>query len=141
MLKQLRKNIESIIHEKDGAEGQALLKSLLHAISVLYGGIQVVRRECYRRGWLTSFKLPCKVISVGNLAVGGTGKTPMTAYLARALQDMEKNVAVIKRGYKGRGGNAPIVVSDGKRILIDAEQSGDEAQMLARQLTGVFHSI
>ena len=125
------------MHEKSGAKGQQLLKSLLYAISVLYGAVQVVRRDCYRLGWFKSFKLPCTVISVGNLAVGGTGKTPMTGYLARALQDMEKKVAVIKRGYKGRGGNAPLVVSDGQRILIDAEQSGDEAQMLARQLTGI----
>ena len=137
MIKQLRRNIESIMHEKDGAGEQGLLKSLLYAISVLYGGIQVVRRECYRRGWFKSFKLPCTVISVGNLAVGGTGKTPMTAYLAGTLQEKGQKIVVIKRGYKGMGGNAPLVVSDGQRILIDAEQSGDEAQMLARQLTGV----
>ena len=137
MFKNLRQKIESIMHEKDGAEGQEALKLLLHGLSWLYGAVQVLRRECYRRNWFKSFKLPCKVVAVGNIAVGGTGKTPMTAYLARALLDMEQKVVVIKRGYKGRGGSAPIVVSDGRHILIDSERSGDEAQMLARQLKDV----
>ena len=125
------------MYATDGDEGQAPLKLLLYGLSRLYGSFQTARRECYRRGWVKSHHLPCKVVSVGNLAVGGTGKTPMTAYLARAIQDMGQQVVVIKRGYKGRRGSAPGVVSDGRQILMDSLQSGDEAQMLARQLSTV----
>jgi tetraacyldisaccharide 4'-kinase len=133
----MRRRIESIMYGKDEEMGQGTLKCLLYGISVLYGRLQSVRRESYRRGWCTSVKLPCKVVSVGNIAVGGTGKTPMAAYLARTLQDMGKQVVVINRGYKGRGGSSPEVVSDGKQVLLDTLQSGDEAQMLARQLASI----
>ena len=117
---------------REGEQGP--LKMALYGISKIYGGAQVVRRECYRRGWRRSFRLPCKVVSVGNLAVGGTGKTPMTAYLARAFEQMGQRVVVISRGYKGGGGRTSRVVSDGHQVLMTAPQSGDEAQLLARQL-------
>ena len=130
----LQHRIAPIMYAANGDSGRKSFKLLLYIISTLYFGLQAIRRESYRRGWRKSCRLPCKVVSAGNIVVGGTGKTPMTAYLVRALQRMGRRVVVVKRAYEGRGGGAPMVVSDGRQVLLDRLQAGDEAQMLARQL-------
>jgi tetraacyldisaccharide 4'-kinase len=81
--------------------------------------------------------LPCPVISIGNLEVGGTGKTPMTIYLARLIREWGHRPAVISRGYKGAGSRNGAVVSDGNRIFLDAEEAGDEPYLMAVSLDGV----
>lgn len=81
--------------------------------------------------------LPCLVISVGNITVGGTGKTPMTMYMARLMQDMGYKVAVVSRGYKGRAEKKGAVVSDGKRICLSPRDAGDEPYMMAGALAGI----
>ena len=103
----------------------------------LYGAIMRLREACYRRGVFTVHRLPVPVISVGNLTVGGTGKTPMVQHLARLLQDNGFRPAVISRGYAGRAQGRVNLVSDGSRLLLDADLAGDEPRFLAETLPGV----
>jgi tetraacyldisaccharide 4'-kinase len=94
------------------------------------------RRTLYDQGWLQPQRLPCPVMSIGNLVVGGVGKTPLTAILAGRLQAAGCRVAILSRGY---GGQAPgiNVVSDGRRIILKPPQAGDEACLLAHKLQGI----
>jgi len=96
-----------------------------------------VRNCLFDRGVLRSWRPRCRVVSVGNLTVGGTGKTPMVAWLAEFLQGEGRQVAVASRGYRGDCGRGICVVSDGSRILADVRLSGDEPQLLARRLPHV----
>ena len=114
-----------------------LLPHALLPLALLYGGVVRMRRGLYAKGILPSRSLPCKVLSVGNLTVGGSGKTPMTASIAQGLKDRGHRVAILSRGYKGRREDMGGVVSDGERILLEVRDSGDEAQMLARRLKGI----
>ena len=129
----LQKKIEHIINSKEEISTSPLV-SLLSAASALYGTAQKLRAGCYRQNLLQSKKLPCSVISVGNLTVGGTGKTPMTIYLAGKLQQAGARVAVISRGYKGSAESSGGVVSDGKHLLLNSEQAGDEPFLIASRL-------
>jgi len=90
----------------------------------------------YRRQILPSMRLPAKVISVGNITAGGTGKTPVVATLARLLVKKGCRVGILSRGY-GRRGKEALVVSDGMNILEAPRKSGDEPTLLARWLDGV----
>ena len=94
------------------------------------------RRGLYQRGWLKSQRLPAPVISVGNLTVGGTGKTPLTAYLARFFQGHKLRVAILSRGYGGRRTEVTCL-SDGKHLCYQPPEVGEEAYLLARSLPGV----
>ena len=132
----LRKKIESIINSNE-KKSTSLLVSLLSATAALYGTAQRLRAGCYRQNLLQSKKLPCTVISVGNITVGGTGKTPMTIYVARMLQQTGVRVAVISRGYKGGAEKCGGVVSDGRHILMDSEQAGDEPFLIASRLKNI----
>jgi tetraacyldisaccharide 4'-kinase len=106
----------------------------LSLISVFYRLIQELRAKLYATGIISSRELPCKVISVGNITSGGTGKTPVVELLVRLLQDQGFNVAVLSRGYKRQDRGSVLVVSDGKKILLDPWQAGDEPYLLARNL-------
>jgi tetraacyldisaccharide 4'-kinase len=97
----------------------------------------IARETAYRRGWLARGRLPCAVVSVGNLAVGGTGKTPAVEMVARWLTEDGRRVAIVSRGY-GRHPGAPVeLVSDGVAPRLSAERAGDEPLLLARRLPGV----
>lgn len=109
------------------------VRTWLLGLGALYGFVVRVRRWCYRRGWLASSRLPCRVVSVGNVTVGGTGKTPVVILLVEWLQAEGQRVAVLSRGYKRRGGPAYLLVSDGQGPLAAAEQSGDEPWLIARR--------
>jgi len=113
------------------------LASMLYGISLVYGAAQKLRASCYRPKILRSQKLPCRVISVGNITVGGTGKTPMTIYVAQKLQQSGVRVAVISRGYKGSAESGGGVVSDGRNLLMDSEQAGDEPYLMAGRLKNI----
>ena len=82
-------------------------------------------------------RLPCPVVSIGNLTVGGTGKTPLTEWTAQWLQRQGWRVAVLSRGYGGSPGKWPQVVSKGEGPLTDWRTSGDEAYLLATRLRDV----
>jgi tetraacyldisaccharide 4'-kinase len=88
---------------------------------------------CYRRGWLASKRLPCAVISVGNLTVGGTGKTPMVMLVTEWVQAKGLRVAILSRGYK-RTSTAPhLLVSDGSQVLVGPSEAGDEPFLIAQR--------
>jgi len=113
------------------------VESALGAAAAVYGGAMALRAECYRRGLLASRHLSCPVVSVGNLTIGGTGKTPMVVYLARRLLVAGKKPAVVSRGYRGALETTGGIVSDASRILLPAEAAGDEPWLIANLLKGV----
>lgn len=112
---------------------QHLLYRFLSPFSELYGRVGQVRVALYRRGLLSSQAFPVPVISIGNLAVGGTGKTPTVDWVARYCQGRGRRVAVVSRGYGGRGAGDVAVVSDGRQLLLSPEVAGDEPVLLARR--------
>lgn len=110
----------------------------LAIFSGLYGGVARVRRHWYARHPENRRRLARPVISVGNISVGGTGKTPTVAHLARLLQDAGERPAILSRGYaRSRPQDGVTVVSDGSNVLADLALAGDEPLMLARGLPGV----
>jgi tetraacyldisaccharide 4'-kinase len=99
----------------------------------LYGLIVRVRQWCYRQGWCASARLPCRVVSVGNVTVGGTGKTPVVILLVEWLLAEGRRVAVLSRGYKRESGAPYCLVSDGVQLLADPSDAGDEPFLIARR--------
>src|SRR5277367_6154043 len=83
-----------------------LVRVALWPLSVIYGAYVRTRAGLYKKGWLKQKRLRGKVISVGNLSVGGTGKTPMVLWLAENFLAEGKRVAILSRGYKGAGGTS-----------------------------------
>jgi tetraacyldisaccharide 4'-kinase len=114
--------------------GYLFLKLFLFSISIGYGGIVRLRETLYKKGLLHSKRLSCPVISIGNLTVGGSGKTPMTIYVAELIQGLGYGVAIISRGYKGQAEKIGGVVCDGRTICMGPDTAGDEPVMVARRL-------
>jgi tetraacyldisaccharide 4'-kinase len=108
----------------------------LYLLSVLYRWAVQARILSYNIGLLRTKRLPCPVISVGNITVGGTGKTPLVMALARGLTDRGIPVAILSRGYKGKKTSGPLV-SDGQAVFLSPEESGDEPFLMAKSLKGV----
>ncbi|MCY4514192.1 MAG: tetraacyldisaccharide 4'-kinase [Candidatus Tectomicrobia bacterium] len=94
-------------------------------------------RMSYECGLRRRRRLPCRVFSIGNLTVGGTGKTPLTEWMAQWLQRQGWRVAVLSRGYGGASGERPKVASTGEGPLTDWRIVGDEAYLLSNRLSGV----
>lgn len=117
--------------------GFCLLGYFLHLASIFYGGAVRLRVSLFDRRIFKSRKLPCMVISIGNLTLGGTGKTPMTIYTADLVQRLGYRPAVVSRGYRGRREKKGGIVSDGCNIFLTAEDAGDEAFMMARKLKNI----
>jgi tetraacyldisaccharide 4'-kinase len=143
--------VDVIYGRSEGARS-AVYAALLHALSWLFSGAAQARLWLYRHRILHDQPLGCLVVVVGNLTVGGTGKTPVVEKFARALRDRGRHVAILSRGYKSKAPPfwkkwwfalthaaepPPRVVSDGQTVLLDSEQAGDEPFMLARNLPGV----
>jgi tetraacyldisaccharide 4'-kinase len=103
----------------------------------LYGLAMKVREKMYAQGLFRQHFLPVPVISVGNLVLGGTGKTPAVQHLARLLLQNGHQPAIISRGYGGKAKAKANVVADGRKILLSAEEAGDEPSMLADSLPEV----
>jgi tetraacyldisaccharide 4'-kinase len=118
-----------------GGAGRALGLALAPA-EALFRLAVAARREAYDRGLVHVARAGVPVVSVGNLAVGGAGKTPATAAIATRLLARRRRVAILSRGY-GATRTDLRVVSDGERILLGADQGGDEPVLLARRLPGV----
>lgn len=113
-----------------------ITKPVLYLPAKLYEFGVRLRIRFYERGVLKSHRLETPVISVGNLTVGGTGKTPCTAALAQMLRDAGLDVAILSRGYK-RASAGRVEVSNIREILAEPEEAGDEPYLLARACPGV----
>jgi tetraacyldisaccharide 4'-kinase len=141
--------IDVVLERRHGIRA-SILRGILHALSFVYDRLVQLRLYFYRKRILRERTLGCLVISVGNLTVGGTGKTPIVEKFARALQMGGRRVAILSRGYKSvprkrswldrvrrRMVEPPRIVSDGKSLLLDSRTAGDEPYMLAHNLKDV----
>jgi 3-deoxy-D-manno-octulosonic-acid transferase len=112
-------------------EGGRIATWLLLPLTLPYGLAVRVRVALYRLGWLRSRKLPCPVISVGNLTVGGTGKTPVVIALVERLLAGGRRVGVLSRGYRRHSRDDMLLVSDGRALLAGPSDAGDEPYLIA----------
>jgi len=111
-------------------------RALLYAPAKLYEIGVRLRIALYETNYLKSRRLGAPVVSVGNLTVGGTGKTPLVSFLARYLRDEGHHVAVLSRGYK-RSGRGRVEVSNAETVLCGPREAGDEPYLLAKACEGV----
>jgi tetraacyldisaccharide 4'-kinase len=109
------------------------VSALLRPLELLYRGLNRARRALYRSGALKSHRLPRPVVSIGNITVGGGGKTPTTIAIAKALAARGLRVAILTRGYGGSASAAPGTIVDGR----DPARFGDEPCLLAEKLPGI----
>ena len=149
---RLESYLVRLIQEKgddlDQPFGINMLLGLLKALSCLFAAAVGVRYFLYRTGILRRYPLGIQVISIGNVTAGGTGKTPVTEIFARTLAAEGRKVAILSRGYRRKEApwwqrmftqviDPPLVVSDGRHVLLDSATGGDEPYMLASNLPGV----
>jgi tetraacyldisaccharide 4'-kinase len=113
------------------------VKIIAYVISFFYRLIINFRNWLYDHKILKETVLPCPVISVGNITVGGTGKTPCVIMLAQMLQENGFKPAILSRGYGGKSINPVNIVSDGQKILLDSKTAGDEPFLIAYALKGI----
>ena len=105
-------------------------------LSLAYGAVGGARRALYRAGVLPVERVAAPVVSVGNITAGGTGKTPLVEWLARAASREGRRVCILTRGYGRAGADKRVLVSDGAQILAGAHEGGDEPRLLAENLRG-----
>ncbi|KAB2639902.1 MAG: tetraacyldisaccharide 4'-kinase [Verrucomicrobia bacterium] len=132
----------------------AMTRLLMRTLSGAYRLVVQTRLYLFRNGWISQHYLGTLVVSIGNVTVGGTGKTPVVELLAKALHERGRRVAILSRGYKSRkldspqhwagadgrplpAEELPKIVSTGSQLLLDSKFAGDEPYMLARNLSGV----
>src|SRR3954466_8380885 len=142
-----------VIYGRRAGAGAALYGAFLQSLSWIFNGIAQSRLWLYRQRIFHDQPLGCLVVVVGNLTVGGTGKTPVVEKFAKALRDRGRKVAILSRGYKSKSiplwrkwwwrlthaeEPPPRVVRGGWGVLLDRGQAGDEPFMLARNLPGVI---
>ena len=113
----------------------------LYGVAALYSLIVRIRLWGYRRGWFKSSRLPCRVVSVGNVTVGGTGKTPMVILLTQWLQAKGQRVAVLSRGYQRESTAPHLLVSDGSQLLAGPSEAGDEPFLIARRCSQAIVAV
>lgn len=144
--------LEVIFDERRGVRA-GIVRGLLFGASKLFTVAVKLRRFLYNVRILRDATLGVQVIAIGNLTVGGTGKTPVVEKFARELRDAGRNVAILSRGYRSKpppvhewlknkllfreDTTPPRIVSDGKSLLLDSEMAGDEPHMLASNLKDV----
>jgi tetraacyldisaccharide 4'-kinase len=110
---------------------------VLAPLGVAYGAAGGAWRALYRAGVLPVERVAAPVISVGNITAGGTGKTPLVEWLARAAAREGRRVCILTRGYGRPEAGKRVVVSDGERVLAGAREAGDEPRLLAENLRGL----
>jgi tetraacyldisaccharide 4'-kinase len=136
----------------------SLCRGMFWLLSLIFGGAVSLRLWLYQNRFIHDHHLGVPVIAIGNLTVGGTGKTPVVELVAKTLRDKGRSVAVLSRGYKSKKDKKPSilkrlaylfqlderppelpprVVSDGKTVLLESDMAGDEPRMLAMNLHGV----
>lgn len=141
-----------VIYDRRHGRAADIMGNLLYVLSYIFSGAVQLRYYLYEHRILRNKPLGCLVVVVGNLTVGGTGKTPVVEKFARILTERGRKVAILSRGYKSKkepllkklwrklthGEEAPPkIVSNGKEVLLDSEVAGDEPFMLASNLPGV----
>jgi len=136
-LKSMKKKIAQILFQGEIHASPNPFSTLLYLLSLLYRGFVRQRICLYRCGVFKSRKLPCTVISVGNITVGGVGKTPVVIYIVELLKDLGYNVAVLSRGYKGKSYKRGGIVSDGRNVFMNSSVAGDEPYLMAQRLKDV----
>jgi tetraacyldisaccharide 4'-kinase len=109
---------------------------VLSPLSIAYSVVTRLRTAAYNKGLLKTTELPAPVISVGNITVGGTGKTPLVEKICRILSAESRKVCVLTRGYRRENPGNRVLVSDGTTLLASASQAGDEPFLLAEKLIG-----
>jgi tetraacyldisaccharide 4'-kinase len=144
--------IADVLYDRKTTLVAKILGALLLPLSFVFLLIVKIRVWLYQKRLLYSQSLGCHVIVVGNITMGGTGKTPVAEYLAKLLLAMGRKPAIISRGYKSKSepkykkflrwlthspDRPPKIVSDGENVLLDSELAGDEPYMLAKNLKGV----
>ncbi len=120
------------------ATSDQLMILLLAPFAQVYSFIQRIRAGLYWIGILKTNRLPRPVVSIGNITVGGTGKTPITAFIARMLIQQGYRVAVLSRGYGGSLEGECVVVSDGVTVMLGPDECGDEPYLLATTVPGLM---
>jgi tetraacyldisaccharide 4'-kinase len=153
--RRLNKGVQfvvDVVYDRIHNNTAEIIGLFLNTLSILFSQLVQFRYFLYKHKLLKDKPLGCLVIVVGNITVGGTGKTPVVEMLSKQLQANGRKVAIISRGYKSKTESIfskwlrffthsdvspPKIVSDGKRVLLDSETAGDEPFMLANNLPGV----
>jgi tetraacyldisaccharide 4'-kinase len=145
---RLEQRLLKVISKEVRGKRAACLRGFLKTLSWLFSTLVQLRLLLFKHRIIRANTLGCQVISVGNVTVGGTGKTPIVETFARSLQQKGRKVAILSRGYKSRKTplwekilkkekQLPRVVSDGQRLLLNSDLAGDEPYMLASNLPDV----
>ena len=119
-----------------GDKSNNYFRFIFYPLSLFYQITLFIRSFFYKMNFLETRSLPCKVISVGNITAGGSGKTPTVEYLSRLLQSKGKKVGIISRGYR-RNSKKTLIVTDGKTKPKTWETFGDEPYLLAQKLENI----
>ncbi len=127
---------DQFLYQKEKSVWERMLLFPLYLLSLPYGGAVRARSLFYSLGLFKTRTLACPVISIGNITVGGTGKTPLVMALAKGLMEKGISVAILSRGYKRKRISKPIV-SDGEAIFLSPQESGDEPFLMARVCRGI----
>ena len=117
------------------------MKTLLWPLTLPYRIAVGLRNRLYDAGWLRTRRLPTQVISIGNLTVGGTGKTPLVIWTANRVLAQGRRVAVVSRGYRRDSRESRVLVSDGRKLLAGPETAGDEPCVIAQCCPGAVVAV
>lgn len=133
----IEKSIKKIWYPADNGRSLPSAALLLSPLALLYRNVASLRNNLYDRHILKTHRLPCPVVSIGNITVGGTGKTPAVITIAEMLAESGLRPAILSRGYGGAS-KAPVnIVSDGKSLLMKPRDAGDEPVLMALKLPGI----
>jgi len=154
-LKEFEQWGEDVIFGKAKGLRANLMRLILRILSWIFRGLVALRLNLFKRGWKKQTHLGTMVISIGNITMGGTGKTPVVELFAKTLRDRGRKVSILSRGYKSKTLDIPQewhkkengelieeeampkVVSCGKGVKLDVQYAGDEPYMLAKNLDDV----
>jgi len=132
----LNRKVIALFYNRDEGVLLKLLLSPLLLLSVFYGLAVRLRLLLYKKNLLSSREIPARVLCVGNITVGGTGKTPLVMTIARFLAGKGMKVGIVSRGFS-RKSHGSFVVSSGAGALLGVEEAGDEPFLMAQKLSGI----
>jgi tetraacyldisaccharide 4'-kinase len=132
----MRKLIQDILFEKRNEPSASLVRTGLGFLERGYRPVISIRNRLYDKGIFKTKNVACRVISIGNLTVGGTGKTPVVIMTAKMLKEAGYTVSVVSRGYRSRA-DTPLIVSDGSDVRVSPVEAGDEPHIIAHELPGI----